>query len=66
MLYIWDMHIFELLTLVVNKTNSTMQLLNHLLREVRYNWEYLRIRKKEYRDCVYVFGVVMMQLCQIQ
>jgi hypothetical protein len=27
MLYIRDMHIFELLTLVVNKTNSTMQLL---------------------------------------
>jgi hypothetical protein len=34
MLHIRDMHIFELLTLVVNKTNSTMQLLNHLLCEV--------------------------------
>jgi hypothetical protein len=37
MLYIRDMHIFELLTLVVNKTNSTMQLLTHLLCEVHYD-----------------------------
>ncbi len=43
-----------------------MQLLDHLLCEVRYNWEYLRIRKKEYRDCGYVLGVVMMQMHQTQ